>query len=48
MQMLELHMAAIGELINHPQHTVHFKPLGSRKLLKHSVTRKQSPTPSLR
>ncbi|CUX65406.1 conserved hypothetical protein [Agrobacterium tomkonis CFBP 6623] len=48
MQMLELHMATIGELINHPQHTVHFKPLGNRKLSKHSITRKQSPTPSLR
>lgn len=48
MQMLELHMATIGELIDHPQHAVHFKPLRSRKLSKHSITRKQSPTPSLR
>lgn len=46
--MLELHMVTIGELINHPQNTVHFKLLGSRKLSKHSIPGEQSPTPRLR
>lgn len=48
MQMLKPHMATIRELINYPQHTVHFQPLGSSKLSKHSIPRKQSPTASLR